>query len=101
MKKSRGQARERVRACRQTFEAAIPPSCLVIADHLSARSLSVMWIHWNVINFARKKGSVGNTQLLPHAKLLLFISFFILWVDYALEGFVLAEKMGFLPLISY
>ena len=40
-----------MRACRQTFEAAIPPSCLVIADHLSARSLSVTWIYWNVINF--------------------------------------------------
>ena len=47
---------ERVRACRQTFGTAIPPSYLVIADHLSARSLSVTWIHWNVINFACKKG---------------------------------------------
>ena len=56
MKKSRGEGRERVSACRQTFKAAIPPSCLVIADHLSARSLSVTWIHWNVINFARKNG---------------------------------------------
>ena len=45
-----------MRACGQTFEAAIPHSCLVIADHLSARSLSVTWIHWNVINFAGKKG---------------------------------------------
>ena len=36
-----------------------------------------MWIHWNVINFARKKRSVGNTQLLLRAKILLFlISFF-------------------------
>ena len=29
------------RACRQTFEAAIPPSCSYPADHLSVRSLSV------------------------------------------------------------
>ena len=29
------------RACRQTFEAAIPPSCNYPADHLSVRSLSV------------------------------------------------------------
>ena len=51
VKKSREEGRKRVRACRKTFEAAIPPSCLVIADHLSARSLSVTRIHWNVINF--------------------------------------------------
>ena len=29
------------RACRQTFEAAIPPSCNYLAEHLSVRSLSV------------------------------------------------------------
>ena len=29
------------RACRQTIEAAIPPSCNYPADHLSVRSLSV------------------------------------------------------------
>ena len=28
-------------ACRQTIEAAIPPSCNFPADHLSVRSLSV------------------------------------------------------------
>ena len=28
-------------ACRQTFEAAIPPSCNYLAEHLSVRSLSV------------------------------------------------------------
>ena len=38
--------------------AAISPSCLclVIADHLSARLLSVTSIHWNAINFVCKKG---------------------------------------------
>ena len=40
---------------------AIPPSCLVIADHPSARSLCVAWIHWYVISFASKKG-VGRQQ---------------------------------------
>ena len=29
------------RACRQTFEATIPPSCNYLAEHLSVRSLSV------------------------------------------------------------
>ena len=29
------------RACRHTFEAAIPPSCNYLAEHLSARSVSV------------------------------------------------------------
>ena len=34
-------------------------------------------MHRNIINFACKKGSVGNTQLLPRAKMLLFpMSFF-------------------------
>ena len=67
-----------MRACRQTSEAAILPSCLVIAHHLSAIWLSVAWIHRNVINnFACKTGSVGSTQLLPCAKILLFpMSFF-------------------------
>ena len=38
--------------------AAISPSCLclVIADHLLARLLSVTSIHWNAINFVCKKG---------------------------------------------
>ena len=35
VKKSRIEGMERVRACRQTLGTAIPPSCLVIADHLS------------------------------------------------------------------
>ena len=77
---------------------------LVIADHLSERSLSVTWIHWNVINFACKKevSIIGNTQLLPCTKMLLFSNeFFLWWVDYALEGLVLVEKMWFLSLISY
>ena len=97
MKKSRGEGRKRVRASRQTFEVAIPHSCLLVADHLSARSLSVTWIHWNVINFACKKG-VGR-QHTP------FTSYqnavFFQWVFSALEGLVLIEKMWFLPLISY
>ena len=36
-KKLGGERRERGRAFRQTFEAAIPPSGLLIADLLSAR----------------------------------------------------------------
>ena len=96
--------KERVRAYRQTFGTTILPSCLVIANHLSARSLFVTWILWNVINFACKKevSIIGNTQLLPCTKMLLFSNEFFLWrVDYALEGLVLVEKRWFLPLISY
>ena len=41
-----------------------------------------------------KRGSAGNTQLLPRAKMLLFPMSFLLWqVDYALEGLVLTETM--------
>ena len=77
VKKSRGEGMERVRDCRQTLGTAMPPSCLVIADHLSARSLSVTRIHWYVINIASKKGVGRNTQTLPRAKMLLFpMSFF-------------------------
>ena len=74
VKKSKGEGREKVRACRHTFGTGIPPSGLVIADRLSAWSLSVTWIHWNVINFACKKevSIIGNTQLLPCTKMLLF-----------------------------
>ena len=74
----------------------------VIAKHLSSRSLSVSWIHWNVINFACKKGVGGNTWLLPHVKMLLFpVSFFLWWVDYALEGLSLNWAKVILPFISY
>ena len=50
-----------------------------------------------------KRGSVGNTRLLPHAKMLLVPIFFFLFlwrVDYALEENVLTDQMWFLPLIS-
>ena len=36
-----GKVGGRERACSQTFEAAISPSCNYPADHLSVRSLSV------------------------------------------------------------
>ena len=83
VKKSQGEGREKVRACRQTFGTAILPSCLVIAAHLSARSLSVTWMHRNVINFACKREAniIGNTQLLPCTKMLLFFQ----WV-FSLAG---------------
>ena len=96
VKKLQCEGRKKVRACRQTFGTGIPPSCLVIADHRSARSLSVTWIHWNVINFTCKKefSIIGKTQLLPCAKMLLFSNeFFLRRVDYALKGLVLVEKM--------
>ena len=75
--------KERVRAYRQTFGTTILPSCLVIANHLSARSLFVTWILWNVINFACKKevSIKGKTQLLPCPKMLLFFQ----WV-FSLAG---------------
>ena len=73
----------------QPTEAAIPPSCLVIADRQcqSDRYLSIGYIGMKSISRA-KKGSVGNTQLLPRAKMLLFPMSFS-----ALEGLVLNEKM--------
>ena len=40
-RKGKGKGRGGERACRQTFEAAISPSCNHPADHLSVRSLSV------------------------------------------------------------
>ena len=50
---------ERWRTCSQTFGAAIVPSCLVnlfpiICQHY--RYLLLPRVHWNVINFACKKG---------------------------------------------
>ena len=76
MKKSRGERRKRVRACRQTFEAVVPRSCLVIADHLSARSLSVTWVHWNVINGACKKGVGRQHTTFTSCQNAAFSSFF-------------------------
>ena len=92
--KSEGQGSERVRACRQTFGTAILPSCLVIADHLSARSLSVIWIHWNIINFTCKKGVGRQHTIFTSCQNAAYSNEFFLWrVDYALEGLVLTEKM--------
>ena len=83
-----------MRACRQTFKVAIPPSCLVIADRLSARSLSVTWIHWNVITLACKKGVGRQHTSFTSCQNTAFSDEFFLWrVDYALEGLVLTEKM--------
>ena len=49
-----------------------------------------------------KRGSVGNTRLLPHAEMLLVPMKFFLWrIDYALQEKVLTWKMCFLPLISF
>ena len=43
---------------------------------------------------AKKEGSVGNTRLLPHAKMLLIpMNSFLCRVDYALEENVLTEQM--------
>ena len=69
-----------MRACRQTFDDDIPPSCLVIADHLSARSLR------NVIIFARKTGVCReHTTFTSCQNTAFFNEFFLIWVDYALE----------------
>ena len=81
-------------SCKQTFEVATPPSCLVIADHLSARSLSVTWIHWNVITLACKKGIGRQYTTFASCQNIAFSNEFLLWrVDYALECLVLIEKM--------
>ena len=43
---------------------------------------------------AKKEGSVGNTRLLPHAKMLLIpMNCFLCRVEYALEENVLTEQM--------
>ena len=56
------------RACRQTFEAAIPPSCNYPADHLSVRSLSVnqfrVWVTPGKIN--RKFSSIWKQSEMEH-----------------------------------
>ena len=85
---------ERVRACRQTVGTAVPPSCLVIADHLSARSLCVNWIHWYVISFSSKKGVGRQQTAFTSCQNTAFTNEFFLWrVDYALEVLVLNEQM--------
>ena len=92
VKKSRGEGMERVRDCRQTLGTAMPPSCLVIADHLSARSLSVTWIHWYVINVASKKGVGTQHTDFTSCQNAAFSNEFFLWrAGYVLEGLVLTE----------
>ena len=85
---------ERLRACRQTLGTAMPPSCLVIADHPSARSLSVTWMHWYVINVASKKGVGTQHTAFTSCQNAAFSNEFFLWrAGYVLEGLVLTEKM--------
>ena len=50
----------------------------------------------------KKEGSLNNTRLLPHAKMLLVpMNFFPWWVDYTLEKNVSTEQIWFLPIVSY
>ena len=85
---------ERVRACRQTLGTAMPPSCLVIADHLPVRSLSATWIHRYVINLASKKGAGTQHTAFISCQNAAFSNEFFLWrADYVLEGLVSTEKM--------
>ena len=55
------------------------PLLPLLADHLSARSLSITWIHWNIIN----KQATSNKWLLPRAKLLLFPMSIFSWFNWA------------------
>ena len=65
------------------------PLLPLLADHLSARSLSITWIHWNIIN----KQAASNKWLLYLVPNCCFFQ----WV-FCLG---LTEQMWFLPLISY
>ena len=77
-----------------TFGTAIPPSCLVNADHLSVRLSSVTWVHWNVISLACKRGVNRQHTTSTSCQNAAFSNEFCLWqVDYDLEGLVLTEKM--------
>ena len=78
MKKLRGEE-ERERACRQTFQAAIPSFCVIADRNLSARSLSVTWMHWNVINFACKKGVGCQHTTLNSCQIAACSDQFFLW----------------------
>ena len=52
-REERELSRERVRVCRQTFgTATFRLLVLQLPINLSAKSSSVTWVHWNVINFA-------------------------------------------------
>ena len=63
--------------------------------HAKSSSSSVQRPTVNVIRPLRKKGgSVDNTRLLPHAKILLVpMNCFLCRVDYALEENVLTEQL--------
>ena len=64
LKKSRGDGRERGRGYRQTFEAAVPPSCRSSVS-------KIVICHLDTLGY-NKLGSASNKWLLPRAKLLLF-----------------------------
>ena len=55
------------------------PLLPLLADHLSARSLSITWIHWNII----KASSKQQMTFIPRAKLLLFPMSILSWFNWA------------------
>ena len=62
--------------------------------HAKSSSSSVQGPTVIVISPVQKRGSVENTRLLPHAKMLLVpMNSFLCRVDYALEEKVLTEQM--------
>ena len=75
-KNSDGRGKGAERACRQTFEAAIPPPCNYPADHLSVRSLSVNQFRTRELT----AGKIENERC------------FALFCQYKRPGFALSEN---------
>ena len=72
----------------EAIDKHLRPLFPLLADHLSARSLSVTWIHWDIINCGRQ--ATNDFYLVPNCC-------FFQWVF----SLGLTEQMWFLPLLSY
>ena len=75
LKKSRGDGRERGRGYRQTFEAAVPPSCRSLVS-------KIVIYHLDTLGY-NQLGSASNKWLLPRAKLLLSPMSIFSWFNWA------------------
>ena len=72
----------------EAVDKHLRPLFPLLADHLSARSSSITWIHWNIIIWGRQV--TNDFYLVPDCC-------FFQWVF----SLGLTEQMWFLPLISY
>ena len=94
-REERELSRERVRVCRQTFgTATFRLLALWLPINLSARSSSVTWVHWNVINFACRQHTTFTSCQNAAFSNTFFLWPVVLQVELNLSNFYQSRTIG-------